>query len=550
MRAGSSRSWERGPGTRLLLAVLTALALVASTGTSSDGTQESSTASSSLLASNPGSAAAASAVRARWASGVDEGTDDRLERQPSGVVRVGYPEEPGFWYPVGREEPSSVDLAVLWGLPLYRIDSHGQLRPALAESSEIRPGREGTPWEVDVRLRKGAWSDGQPIVAADVVATLEAIRSARPSQLEALDKAGEVDAHTVRLSFSRPYGRWPYLLAGGISVLPAHVLARSGLEAYGKGVPVSGGPFRLETHDPGLRATFVAHPDGPLGAPALHRIEVYFTPSYETALGLLRDHKLDVALGYLALNPLERARRVNEVDSSAPLGGTWTVLHWRPDGRIGSSPQRRTVASSAVSVAELVEGLLGGTGEAMTSTIPGIEGPWHRVDAPPARLPNVAVELLVPAHQEALNFAARALLLDLGDAGVEVQLVRIEPDELADRAAREADGSLLVRRDLPRPSLLARAPTGAPAELRAVLAAADAAGSADVSSLGLAAERLHRYAGELPLYRMGVAHVWRRPLEGLRASAWPGLAFWDVAAWRWPEDERPPQVPTLAAGGG
>ncbi|MDQ4131414.1 MAG: ABC transporter substrate-binding protein, partial [Actinomycetota bacterium] len=486
MPAGSWRSWGRRPGA-CLLAVLVTLALVASAAAASRGSSQ-----------------------------------DRRERDPTGVVRVAYPEEPASWYPVGREQPASIDLAALWGLPLYRVDSYGQLRPALAESSEVHPGSEGAPWEVDVRLRQGSWSDGRPVVSADVVATLEAVRSVRPSHLEALVAATEVDERTVRLTFSRPYGRWPYLLAGGISVLPAHVLAVSGLEAYSKGVPVAGGPFRLERHDPGLRAIFLAHPDGPTGAPALHRVDVYFTPSYETALGLLGAHKIDVGLGYLALNPLERARRVEGVDSAAPLGGTWTSLHWRPGGRLASSPQRRTGARDAVSVAELVEGLLGRAGEVMTSTIPGIEGPWHRLPGPTVRLGRLDVEVLVPAYQEALHFTARALLLDLAGGGIDVQLVRIEPDELAERAAGEADGSLLVRRDLPRPSLVDRAPADAPAELLALLAAADDAGSAEAPVLGFAFERLREHASELPLYRMGVAHVWRRPLQGFRASAWPG----------------------------
>lgn len=529
MRAGSKRSYGRGPGTRLLLAMLAALPLVScAAGSSSEGVHSRS-AESADAASGPGPA----------------GPQDRREQHPGGVVRVAYPEEPGSWYPPGGEEPASIDLAALWGLPLYHVDPYGQLRPALAESSVVHPGSEGTLWEVDIRLRSGCWSDGRPVVAGDVVATLDAMRSTQPSQLEALLEARTVDEHTVRLTFSRPYGRWPYLLAGGTSVLPAHVLAGSGLNAYANGVPVVGGPFRLETHDPGLRATFVAHPDSPLGSPALHRIEIYFTPSYETALGLLRDHKVDVALGYLALNPLERARRVEEVEAAAPLGGTWMVVDWRSGGRVSSSPQRRVVTRDAVNPSELVEGLLGGIGEVMTSTIPGLDGPWSGVGKPLGRLGGVDLELLVPAHQEALHFTARALLLDLRSIGAEAHLVSIEPDELSERAVREADGNVLVRRDLPRPSLLAQAPPDAPADLRAVLIAADAAGSTDALPLDLAFERLHDYAADRPLYRIGVAHVWHRSLLGFRASSWPGLAFWDSAAWRWRDQEPVPQVPTL-----
>lgn len=519
MRAGLSRLCGREPGPRLIVALLATLALVAcAVGTTPDRKQGRPTL--------PG--------------------EDRLRSGgPSGVVRVAYPEEPGSWYPASGEEPASIDLAALWGLPLYRLDPYGQLRPVLAESSEVHPGSEGGPWEVDVRLRRGSWSDGLPVVAADVVATLEAGRPARPAELEVLLAATAIDERTVRLTFSRPYGRWSYLLAGGFSVLPAHVVTASGLSAYTRSVPVAGGPFRLETYEPGLRATFVAHPDGPLGSPALQRIEVYFTPSYETALGLLRDRQVDVALGHLALNPLERARRVDEVQAAAPLGGTWVLLSWRAGGRVASFPQRRSVIRDVVDASELVEGLLGEYGEVMTSTIPGVKGPWAGAGRTSGRIGRVDLELLMPAQQEVPNFTARALLLDLSRTGAEIHLIRIEPDELAVRAAREADGSLLVRRDLPRPSLVARAPPDAPAELRAALGTADAAASPDVTSIAAAFDRLHGHAAELPLYRVGVAHVWRSSLLGLRPSAWPGLAFWDATAWHWLDDEPPPQVPTL-----
>lgn len=140
MGAGSSRSCCHGPGARLLLALLTTLPLVAcAVTTSNDRLDDGSTGSS---------AADSSAGRG--------GMADAGGRQPTGVVRVAYPEEPSYWYPAVGEEPSSIDLAALWGLPLYRIDPHGQLRPALAESSEVRPGSEGMPWEVDVRLRSGS----------------------------------------------------------------------------------------------------------------------------------------------------------------------------------------------------------------------------------------------------------------------------------------------------------------------------------------------------------------------------------------------------------
>lgn len=466
---------------------------------------------------------------------------------PSGTVRVAYPEEPGVWHPALGEEPAAVDLAALWGLPLYRIDGHGQLRPGLVENARVLPGRDG-PWEVELELRAGRWSDGAPVVADDVVATLAALRAVRGSELAPLEAVTATERHRVRLTFGRSYGRWPYLLAGGLPVLPAHVLRERGLEAYRSGAPVSGGAFRLASHEPGLRALFVAHRHGPLGPPGVERVEVYFTPSYETALGLLQQRRIDVALGYLALNPVERAQRLETLRAAAPLGGTWTLLRWRDGGTVGSSATRRHSARDAVDVAELVEGLLGGTGAPQTSTVPGVAGPWQPVDAPVAALGDVAVDVLLPDTEEAIGFTVRVLQRDLRGAGAEVELVRLDPQDLARRARVEGDGALVVRRDGPRPSLLARAPPRASPEVLAALQAAEAAGTVTSDAMMRAQQLLHDAAWERPLYRIAVAHAWHERLMGVAPSAWPGLALWDVGEWRWSRGGAPPQEPTLQDG--
>lgn len=463
----------------------------------------------------------------------------------SGSVRIAYPNEPVTWHPATVGSIGAVDLAALWGLPLYRVDDHGQLRAGLADAARIEPGAEGDPWVVEVDLRQGTWSDGRPVVAQDVVATLEAMRGTRYGPtLEPLSSAVAVDDDTVRLGFDRPYGRWPYLLAGGLSVLPAHVLATGGLQAYADGVPVSGGPFRLESYDRALRASFVANEGSPLGTPGLERVEVYFTPSYETSLGLLRDHRVDAVMGHLALNPIDRAHRVEGIRAAAPLGGTTASVRWHPSA--GDTGVRAAVRA-AVDVTQLIEGLLGSAGEALTSTIPGHDGPWSppgagAVDA----LDGLSLDMLVPDHQEVPAFTARVLQRDLRGAGAELALVRVPPEDLVGPDARNADGALLMHRDLPRPSQLARVPVGSSDDTTSSLSAADAAASNLSPELTAATDALHAQAFDLPLYRVGVAHAWRAELGGVHPSAWPGLALWDAVSWRW-VDGTPPQEPTLGS---
>ncbi|MBW3662279.1 MAG: hypothetical protein KY469_04190, partial [Actinobacteria bacterium] len=62
---------------------------------------------------------------------------------PAGSVSVAYPEEPAAWYPAFFDDPAAVDLAVLWGVPLFHLDEHGQLRPALARSWTEADDAEG-----------------------------------------------------------------------------------------------------------------------------------------------------------------------------------------------------------------------------------------------------------------------------------------------------------------------------------------------------------------------------------------------------------------------
>lgn len=460
------------------------------------------------------------------------------QQDASRLVRVAYPEEPSVWFAGvagegtdgdAAELPATIDLAALWGLPLFRIDPWGQLRPGLAESATVVPG---DPWTVDVQLRTGSWSDGRPVVPQDVVATIAVLRGVGGHGLEAVAGAEVLDERTVRIRFGRPYGRWPYLLAGGWSVLPAHVLAETGLDAWRAEVPVSGGPFTLEEHEPGLRAVFVAHRGSPLGAPNLDRVEVYFTPAYETALGLLAEARVDVALGYLGLNVIARAQELDGVLADAPLGGTWVGLRWRD----GDTSDRRAIRE-AIDVGQLIEGLLGDSGEPMTSLWPGTAGPWSPTAGAGhvAALDGESFTFLVPGLQEALGFTARVVQRELGTVGASVELARIDIDDLG----RGAEAALLVRRDSPRPSLLARYGDDGSADLRESLLRADSVGSTSAGAVSEAMRMLHQEAVELPLYRIGVAHAWHGALSGVRPSSWQGLALWSVGEWQWSEE--PPE---------
>lgn len=438
---------------------------------------------------------------------------------PSGTIRVAYPDVPVTWSGLDERDTAALDLFALWGLPLFRVDHAGQLRPALGTAIAHPGDVEG--WAVDVDLAPGRWSDGSPVTPDDVVATARVLAEARPGEWADLE-VSRVDDDTVRFAAPAPVGRWAHLLAGAPGVLPAAVLERDGLAAYATGAPVVGGWFRPTEVEPSRRLLFSAHGDGPLGAPRAAAIEVAIVPRYEAALGMVADGRADLVLGHLALNPVARATALEGVAAAAPVGGTWLGLEWQADGGLAGDPESRRRVADAIDVRELVTGLLGPHGAAATSPVPGVDGPWTASGGTRDARDITGSEelvLLVPRWHEALGFTARVVQRDVRAAGATTAIVGHESPVLLD-PPEDVDVALRVRRSLPRPSL-----DGADHAV--------ALGPEDVVAGELADVFAALRAREdvAPLYRIGVAHAWREDLRGVRASSWPGLALWDAGRW-------------------
>lgn len=439
----------------------------------------------------------------------------------AGAVTVAYPAEPSaFLVPTGTDVAGD-DLAALWGLPLLRIDEAGQFRPALVHDWEVLDG-DGQPWQVRLELRTGDWTDGSAVDAADVVATLQRRVAEDPARFGVMTDITASGPTTVTATFERPFASWADLLVEAGTMLPSEVVT-AGADGYRDDVPVSGGWFRLVEREPGLRLVFDAHAAGPLGAPGLERVEVLFTPSFETALGLLEDGRVDMLLGYLPLNGVPRAAELPAVEAASPLGGTVVSLQFRAGGGLGGDDQaaRRRGVTEAVDVTDLVEGMLGPNGQAATTPWPGVDLP---ADPAVGQVPEgQELVLLFPGGSEVIAFAARAVQRDLSARGMTVDLVGEPAPRFAQVVGEERDVAMVVRRSSRRPSLaawIADPPT-------AVAAGAGAIGApAAIDGLSSVAET----ARTVPLFRIGVLHA-SRDVAGVRPSSWVGAGFWNAGAW-------------------
>jgi len=171
-----------------------------------------------------------------------------------------------FWEYIGAE-PTAWNAYVLGPTKpaLYGIDPAGsELIPDLASgASPPLPAEGDDGWQVRVELGEHlAWSDGEPVSAADVVYTFETARrlgleggwgEAFGSQVEAIVAESATE---LRIEFSeRPgLGVWPYGI-GLAPIMPAHVWAprtapidnATDLYELDGGDDVSGGPLQITT---------------------------------------------------------------------------------------------------------------------------------------------------------------------------------------------------------------------------------------------------------------------------------------------------------------
>ncbi|MDE5076940.1 MAG: ABC transporter substrate-binding protein, partial [Trichodesmium sp. St2_bin6] len=158
----------------------------------------------------------------------------------------------------------------------------GELEPALAESWEVSEDEQ----TIVITLKKDLkWSDGEPLTVDDVVFSYNKIylNDKIPSSVKDILRIGKSGAlptvkkiDNLRVEFSTPEPFAPFLrYAGGLNILPAHVLKESVsttnsegelnyLTKWGTDTPVTeivgNGMYRLKSYAPNQRIILEKNP--------------------------------------------------------------------------------------------------------------------------------------------------------------------------------------------------------------------------------------------------------------------------------------------------
>ncbi|WP_158574000.1 peptide ABC transporter substrate-binding protein [Streptomyces triticagri] len=303
-----------------------------------------------------------------------------------GSFSVGVP----AWYVAhltpARAGKSSVAEAV-W-TPLTRVDKDGRAVGAVAESIRSDDNRHWT-----VRLEEGwTFHNGEPVTAqsfADawnaaaygpnampygyMFAAIDGYAALNPAEgrptAKKLSGVDVVDAHTLRITLTKPLATFPYVLAGTVFA-PMAKAAFKDLTAHDRR-PIGNGPYRVAAPGlrPGVQEITLERYDGYAGpAGKAARIEVKSYQDDATAYTSFQAGAVDLALA--SGHRLARSQRTRPDSTEAAAVGGVSYLGFPLWDRRFTDPRVRRAFSLAIDRRSISRSLLQGLAEPAAGIAP------------------------------------------------------------------------------------------------------------------------------------------------------------------------------------
>jgi ABC-type transport system substrate-binding protein len=344
-----------------------------------------------------------------------------------GSVVFGVLGEPPTLDPYARR---ATDLTYALVRPLYpslfRWDPAGTPVPYLAASLE--PTRAG----VRVHLAQFRWSDGSPITARDVVASIR--RARPPSGFAEVRRARATDPRTVVLTGS--VDDWEGTLATAAFVLPEGRAGRPGGRF--------GGPFVLAGLRRGLQVVYEPNSMWEGDGPFLERVKVQFVSGVGFLLELLERGDLGGAAVPSAVNLGDRLA-ARGLDHAEALG--WESVYF-DFGASGLDARTRRAVVAAVDRDAMAEGIVRDDGRVSNTLHPapgpgGAEGEFDRAGR--GSIAGASVLLTGPGGDELIALTQRIAQRQLDNAGASVEIATAEPSAVYGEGRGDPGGIKVLR---------------------------------------------------------------------------------------------------------
>lgn len=336
---------------------------------------------------------------------------------------------------------------------LLTTDKDLNLRPGLAES-----WKQNSPTNYTLNLRRDAkWSNGRPVVAADVVGSLERIAGTEMNpagvaaaktdeekkkvsnriasywsrQLGSIKSLTAVDEHTVRVELEKPHTAFLAALAHiTAAIIPMKEFKDGSFDPTRQ--MMGSGPFMVSVHKPKESWTLVRNPYyWRKGYPKVDTLNVLIIPDEAARVAALRDGRIDYSS---FANP--DIGRLVAGDNNLAVTSQNTTNYFRMDINALSDKSAfkdkrvRQAASLAIDRDAIANIVFAGAAKP-DYPVPGAFGKSACKDVDTYKLPRA----------ERLD-KARKLMASTGKANVDVELIATSSDPIYARIAQVVQQNL------------------------------------------------------------------------------------------------------------
>lgn len=324
----------------------------------------------------------------------------------AGSITIGVPSTPTGYSMTEAAGLSDLVVADLIGEGLTRPKRDG-LTPEAALATSWKPNADATVWTFKLR-DDVKWHDGQPFTAEDVkftfdLFTSDKVRAVSAGQVTGLERTQVVDAHTVRMRFSRPQSSLPVMLSYNMPIVPKHALEGQDLnepQAYLKN-PIGTGPFQFDKAVSGQYWQLKANSRWWGGKVSLKQVTLKVTPDANSTIAQLKTGALDISLVQpQQTNVLKSSSNLEVLAVDQPTFYYLATMNNKAPFR---DPRVRQALNYAVDKDQIIKTVLSGYGKPAAAPIaPTVEGHASAI-APYPYDPAKAKALLAQAGWKLVN---------------------------------------------------------------------------------------------------------------------------------------------------
>jgi peptide/nickel transport system substrate-binding protein len=317
---------------------------------------------------------------------------------------------------------------------LVKVDQQGEPQPLLAESWTVSADRT----VYDFTLRDGVtFSDGTPLQADDVVASIDRVKTAWTTSLKAkmdvVAKAEALDPTHVRVTLAHPSNAWLFDMGTSVgAIFPAKV------DVDLKTAAVGSGPYEVTQVVQGDHITLTGRDDYWGGAPALRTVTVRYITDPVAAQNALRAGDVDMLFNLAQPDSVDQLAADTGLQVIEGTSTGEVLLSYNNRVAPFDDVRVRRALAYAIDREAILDATAGGHGTLLGAMVPPTD-PYYEdlTDAYPYD-PARARELLAEAGADDLHVtfdvpnrgyatsAAEVIVSQLADVGVTAKIVTDE----------------------------------------------------------------------------------------------------------------------------